>query len=416
MTAPRPCLAILALATALGCGDGEASGATMEADGGASPSAPRFAVESLELDRPLPYATDFAFIPGSDELLVLLKDGRILHYRLGGDRLEPLGELRIEGLHDEEDCGLISLAFDPAFADNGYLYVGLCLSAQESGVFRHVFDPADYDRTAASRAPVVVEAEASAQDPWHNVGALAFGESGHLWVAFGDKTHRANAADTTNVLGGLLRIEPELDAAGEGHAPAANNPLVGMDGDDALYAWGLRSPWRLAIDGRGRVWVGDVGLDDYEEINVVDAAGLDLGWPASEGPCGTEVCADTIDPVVVWSHDEEDPHVLDDPEAEPTTLRVAWVGLEYREAETDRYRGQLQGGMLYGDACLGNLRIAELDGSGELVRDEHLTHLGSGTMALRLGPDDYLYGLTMGACVTSGTGVPHGSFFRLVLR
>jgi hypothetical protein len=324
--------------------------------------------------------------------------------------------MQLSGLLDESDCGLISLALDPDFEDNGFVYFVyfvLCTSGVESGLYRYRFDAADYAASASERSQIFTAREPDADRAWHNVGALEFDAEGTLWLGVGDKTVSNNAGDPASVLGSVVRIVPNREADGSGHEPAPGNPYLDGGGHPDVYAYGVRSPWRLAIDLEGRAWLGDVGLDSFEEIDVVSAPRQNFGWPLVEGPCARD-CAGLTDPALLWDHGDEHAYVYDDPLANATTLRVAWVGPSYAPVSEDRYGGLLSGGTLFGDSCLSNLRIAELSQDDEVVRDEPLGHLDRGTLSLRQGPDDYLYGLSMGVCVTTGDVPPVARFFRVL--
>src|SRR5690606_7782059 len=126
--------------------------------------------------------------------------------------------------------------------------------------------------------------------PWHNVGWMDFapsaeGDEQPLYVLFGDKVRGETAQDTSTLLGAVARILPDRGEKG-GYLSAKGNPGE-TDGaiHPASYAWGLRSPWRGGFDQHGRVVIGDVGLFDYEEVDVLDAPGANFGWPEAEGPC-----------------------------------------------------------------------------------------------------------------------------------
>ena len=66
-----------------------------------------------------------------------------------------------------------------------------------------------------------------------------------------------------------------------------DNPFVGRAGTrPEIWATGLRNPWRFSFDApAGLVYIGDVGQDIREEINVsaTTAAGLNYGWRLMEG-------------------------------------------------------------------------------------------------------------------------------------
>jgi glucose/arabinose dehydrogenase/putative cell wall-binding protein len=92
-------------------------------------------------------------------------------------------------------------------------------------------------------------------------------------------------ADPTSGNGAILRVNAETGAA------LPTNPLVGnsVPDDDRHIAFGLRNPFRFTFrPGTHEVWIGDVGWNQWEEVNVVpsptDATVENFGWPCHEGP------------------------------------------------------------------------------------------------------------------------------------
>lgn len=358
-----------------------------------------YAFEPIRLTGDAVAATELRFIPGTeDEFLLLERPGKVRHYRLRGDHATLLGAVDLPEVHDEKDCGLISLAFDPNFLENHHVYFGYCASKFESRVSRHAFVPGDYEGLKAGTTILEV-GHPEASQPWHNVGAIGFDKEGALWAAFGDKTIPWSSQDTANNLGSLVRVIPGADG---GYTVPDSNPFVGDAGDDdagrseAVYAYGLRSPWRVTLDSRGRYWIGDVGQSAHEEVSLVQHGGENFGWPLHEGPCGDAGCGDTTGPLVHWGRSLDEPRAKDDRRVSSTRRRVAWVGPEY-SGTNDRYDGKLTGRILYGDSCSGWIRAIDADDAGAVVHDEHLGHL-LGVVSWDEGADGYLYVATYGDC------------------
>jgi hypothetical protein len=95
----------------------------------------------------------------------------------------------------------------------------------------------------------------------HNGGMITFGPDGMLYLGLGDggsgdDPNDAGQDDAT-ALGKMLRIDVD------------NVPL---DPLDAVWAKGLRNPWRFSFDrGTGDLYIADVGQGAFEEINVQQA-------------------------------------------------------------------------------------------------------------------------------------------------
>ncbi len=375
------------------------------------PPAIELTTEEIALPAPLDRPTSLAFLPGTDgEFLVLEQRSRVAHYALAGDQAELLGSFEVEGIFTDRDCGLIALAIDPDFERNHLLYVSACLSATQCGVYRVTLDASDYDATAASVKEIIVAGDERAMYGIHNVGSIGFDSKGSLWVLFGDKTESGNARNTSSNLGGVVRIVPNREPDGEGYEPAPDNPYP--ENPD-LYAKGLRSPWRGVMDRFDRLWVGDVGADTTEELDLMVPGGYH-GWPDYEGPC-TKSCGELVDPVTSWTGAEDDAYTLDDVDAASTTRRVAWVGGVYdsRRSEADPYDGKLEDRVLFGDMCLGFLRLLDVDARGETVHDVHVGHLGQMTGADQ-APDGYFYVTVYGSCMSSRGTHPGGRLLRLL--
>lgn len=350
------------------------------------------------------YVTTFEMIPGTNELLLAELHGDVYHYELdegGGTLLGhfSLGEHVYPTAGFDGDCGLISLAFDPDFADNGYFYAGLCFDASTTGILRLTLDPEDYEGITDSAAVIMRETLARTH-AFHNVGQLGFDRDGYLWALYGDGSMAELAADPSSNFGSLVRIDPNRDPNGAGYAPAPGNPFIGDPAaSEDVYAYGFRSPWTGHYDAHGRWWVGDVGSGGEaaaEEINVVTEPGSVFGWPMAEGPCEGP-CDDLTDPVRFWDHSSAHPYVTQMRDPYPSQNRVGWVGVAYRDDGNDRYEGRLTDHVLYGEMCVGFVRALEMDETGEILSDGLVGELPK-ISAWSQGADGYLYVTTYGAC------------------
>jgi glucose/arabinose dehydrogenase len=126
--------------------------------------------------------------------------------------------------------------------------------------------------------------------PNHNGGQLAFGPDGYLYIGMGDGGSGGDPGDRAqnlqSRLGKILRIDAEASVPG-GLAIPPDNPFVGVAGDDAVWAYGLRNPWRFSFDrGTGDLYIGDVGQGTWEEVDFQPAGargGRNYGWNRREG-------------------------------------------------------------------------------------------------------------------------------------
>ncbi len=224
------------------------------------------------------------------------------------DRLVSLGAFG-PGTFDER--GFLGVAFHPDYATNGLLYTYTSEPVSGSADFSTM--PAG---TTANHQSVIIEWQVpepanptSVVDPAsarellridepqfnHNAGALNFGPDGMLYIALGDGGNRddqgvghvptGNAQDPSNVLGTILRIDPQGSNSANGqYGIPDDNPFVGQAGfAEEIYAFGFRNPFRFSFDrATGDLYVGDVGQDDIEEVDVVVPGG-NYGWNVKEG-------------------------------------------------------------------------------------------------------------------------------------
>ncbi len=287
--------------------------------------------------------------PGTDALFVVEREGIVLVVEDGQVRGEPFLDLTGQLLSSSIEQGLLGLAFHPDYATNGTLFAYWTDPAGDSLLARFAATaPTEVDPDSLE---VVLQVDQPAER--HNAGMLEFGPDGLLYLALGDGgSGGATSQDTSNLLGSILRLDVGADGSDRGGEPYAipdGNPF-----DDETWVYGLRNPWRFSIDHVSEtVYIGDVGQDRWEEINVVglDGAGTNFGWFETEGDqCFRSGCetAGLTDPILQYSHDEG---------CSITGGRV--------------YRGQaipeLTGHYFYADWCGGLVRSLRLTDQGRVV-------------------------------------------------
>jgi glucose/arabinose dehydrogenase len=140
---------------------------------------------------------------------------------------------------------------------------------------------------------------------------MGFGPlDGYLYIATGDgggvcdasPGHTAGTGNgqdiTNNLLGKILRIDPVGPSGGQSpflrrsanggpYWIPSDNPFVGVLGDDEIWSYGLRNPWRCSFDAvTGDLYMGDVGQNLHEEVDYQPALtpGENYGWRCMEGP------------------------------------------------------------------------------------------------------------------------------------
>ena len=126
----------------------------------------------------------------------------------------------------------------------------------------------------------------------HNGGNLVMGSDGLLYIATGDGGGRGdpkrNAQNLDSLLGKILRIDPRPSGAQPYGIPGDNPFANTADARPEIWSYGLRNPWKFSFDRlTGDLWIGDVGQDSTEEVNLVRASdgagsGANFGWSAYE--------------------------------------------------------------------------------------------------------------------------------------
>ncbi len=274
----RRARAVLALALLSACG----------ADFGGSlplgPVAVRLdpAYPALAFDRPV-FVTP---IPGTGRLAVVLQEGRIVAFDDRDDVTAVDTFLDIsQRVEDQDELGLLGLAFDPDFANNRRFYVNYTTTRPVPPRTVTVIARFEVSATSGVADPLSEAILLEYDQPFtnNNGGMLAFGPDGRLYVGSGDggsfDDPSGNAQNLNSLLGKILRITT---------TPAAivppDNPFVGEPNvREEIWAYGLRNPWRFSFDrATGRMWIGDVGQDALEEIDH-GAAGANFGWNVFEG-------------------------------------------------------------------------------------------------------------------------------------
>ncbi len=270
------------------------------------------------LDSPI-FAT---FAPGEpDKLYILERGGDIMALDLNTNTLSPF--FTITGLNLSGEGGALGLAFHPDYASNGLFYANITSGSPMHTVIRQFTNSGG---TVGSPVDILTFAQPQTN---HNGGWIGFNPpaagpaANYLYIATGDgggsddndAGHTAgigNAQDiTSNLLGKILRID--VGATGGSYTNPASNPFVGVTGDDEIFAYGLRNPFRASFDrATGDLYIGDVGQGAREEIDRIlgtSPGGENFGWRLREGTIATpsggvggSPPADNIEPIYDYTH------------------------------------------------------------------------------------------------------------------
>ncbi len=227
----------------------------------------------------------------SGRLFVLEKPGRV---RVVTDGVLQAGSFLdvVDRVASNGERGLLGLAFHPDFATNRFLYAFYTRQTDGDLVIARFIADIGLAAASPSTEQVLLVIEHSSESN-HNGGQLAFGPDGFLYIGTGDGggggDPDGNGQSTDALLGKVLRID--VDGTGAGpfgrYAIPADNPFVGGPQAEEIWAYGLRNPWRFSFDREGgALWIGEVGQNDWEEIDrepAGDPGGRNYGWNVMEG-------------------------------------------------------------------------------------------------------------------------------------
>ncbi len=230
---------------------------------------------------------------------------RIRIVTLPDHALLPTPFLTVSGVSTGDEQGLLGLAFHPDYASNGYFYINYTDSGGTTRIVRYTVsgDPDVADSGSATAVLSIAQPFSN-----HNGGWMGFGPDGYLYISTGDggsANDPGNRAQdiTSQLLGKMLRLDVNgddfPDDPNKNYSNPADNPFVGETGDDEIWAYGLRNPWRPAFDrATGDLFIADVGQGTWEEINFQPAAstgGENYGWRCMEGNHCTGLTGCTCD-------------------------------------------------------------------------------------------------------------------------
>lgn len=286
--------------------------------------------------------------------------------------------------------GMLSMAFHPGYATNGWFYIFYMGQATNgtSGLHdilsRFQVSSANTNQgDPNSESRLIIQYDRASN---HNGGDLGFGPDGYLYVSVGDEGNEHNTLGNAqhidrNFFSGFLRLDvdklpgslaPNTNAefaVTTNYAIPPDNPFIGATSFDGLtvnsnqvrtefWAVGLRNPWRWSFDpATGILYCGDVGQDQYEEVDIITKGG-NYGWATWEGtnspPSGVStngqpVPLNPIPPILTYAHTSL-----------PGGVGNCIIGgVVYHGSRLP----QLSGAYIFGDYVSGNIWRLNYDGS-----------------------------------------------------
>ena len=271
------------------------------------------------------------------------------------------------------ELGLLGMAFHPNFPTDPRVFLSYTAGASGSRVSRVSSFTTTNGGQTLNPAPEQILLTLNQPEDNHNGGNIAFGPDGLLYIGFGDgggggDAHTQNGSigngqSLTTMLGKILRIDVGAATAMTYTIPSTNpfaaNPKCGpaTNGQSCpeIYAFGFRNPWRWTFDRQsGELWVGDVGQDKYEEVDLVTRGG-NYGWRCREGrhDYNTTGCPSTgfVEPVAEYDH---------------SLGNAITGGYVYRGPQTTALRGRY----VFGDFGTGRIWTLLPDSTGGYTRTD----------------------------------------------
>jgi glucose/arabinose dehydrogenase len=293
-------LPVLVLALALtGCN--AATGDTLEP--------PTLALKATEIVSGLSNPVHLTTPAGDPRLFIAEQVGRIRIVQNGALLPTPFLDIASK-ISSGGERGLLSIAFHPRYSTNGFFYVNYTDLQGNTRIERYMVSTTNANVADPASAKLIL----TFTQPFanHNGGHMLFGTNGFLYIATGDGGSggdpQNNGQNLNTLLGKILRIDVDR---GDPYVVPISNPFVNTNGRPEIWAYGLRNPWRIAIDRvDGNLYIADVGQGTLEEVNFAPLVqpGLNYGWRLMEGTrCFNPTNCDKtglVQPVLEYDHSD----------------------------------------------------------------------------------------------------------------
>ena len=290
--------------------------------------------------------------PGGRHNYLITREGRLWVLEEDTFSGPPVLDLR-ESVGIGSESGLLGIALHPSDPQRVFLYY-------TDPQFDIILAEHRLDDTLRSAVPGSARTliKITARSDFHKGGMIAFGPDGYLYIGVGDDGFNYHGQDPSSLFGSILRIDVD---SGDPYGIPDDHPPPSPEAPE-VYLYGIRNPWRFWIDPETNlVYIGDVGSDSFEEINITSIvkAGANFGWSILEGhqwgPFREGIAC------------RESPETCDTSSFVPPALALPHGPDVCAVIGGVVYRGQaipeLRGHYFYSDACGGFLRSFRWDGS-----------------------------------------------------
>ena len=206
---------------------------------------------------------ELVFLPNG-EMLITERPGNLL--KIGKDRMA----IKVDGVRNTGEGGLLGLVLHPNFTDNGYIY--LYFTSSVSGRVSNRVVRYKLIDDSLSDQKIIVDGIPGAAN--HDGGRVKFGPDGLLYITTGDSQNSNLSQDINSLAGKILRVT-------DSGAIPQDNPF-----GNAVYSYGHRNVQGIAWDNLGRLWATEHGRSGIQsgldEINLIEK-GKNYGWPTIQG-------------------------------------------------------------------------------------------------------------------------------------
>lgn len=303
--------------------------------------------------------TGFRMAPGdANTFYVIERSGNIVAIKRGETTKRPFFTFPNGVINAAGEGGFLAFAFHPKWPATPEAFLSYTTFSTESPVnMRSVVARVSSKDGGITLDPSTLDEVFTVQQPYtnHNGGDLSFGPDGFLYYGLGDggsaNDPKKAGQDKNQHLGKMLRFDVSGVEGNKKYKIPTTNPYAAGGGLPEIYALGFRNPWRWSFDMQsGDLWVGDVGQNTWEEVDLVKLGG-NYGWSTREGrhcfqPATGCVTTGLIDPIA------------EHPRSEAQSITGGYV-----------YRGTsipaLVGKFIYGDYATGNVWAVQDEGEGK---------------------------------------------------
>ena len=232
-----------------------------------------------DFEKPL-YVTNY---PNEIDKLIILEQNGIIKIINQSKPYLDISDRVHQPLYPADEMGMLGIAFDPNFLENRTFYVHY--NDNDNNTIISKFKDINNFGIPDSEQKIL---KLKQPYPNHNGGSIEFGPDGYLYIGLGDGGSAGDpenrAQDCTNLFGTILRIDVSVE---NGYKIPIDNPFINSHCLDEIWSYGLRNPWRFTFDKKtGDMFIGDVGQNNWEEINFESKdsnGGLNFGWKILEG-------------------------------------------------------------------------------------------------------------------------------------